>query len=144
MIKTESGEKIQTEDVEAAYGEESAIREIGVLGEKGKLVALIVPDRPSSDDGKETVRKAVETASKRLPSHQRISDYAITPDALPRTRLGKIQRHRLAERYERAKDGGEKPCAQGPVLIEEMAGEERALLQDAAAQAVWEMLARRY
>src|SRR5437773_11317107 len=144
LIKTESGEKIQTEDVEAAYAEESAIREIGVLGEKGKLVALIVPDRASSDDGKDAVRKAVEKTSKRLPSHQRISDYAITPDALPRTRLGKIQRHRLAERYKEVKEGGEKAPRAGPMSADEMSGEDRALLEDSAAQSVWEVLAKRY
>jgi len=144
LIKTESGEKIQTEDVEAAYAEESAIREIGVLGEKGKLVALIVPDRSSSDDAKEAVRKSVETASKWLPSHQRISDYAITPDALPRTRLGKIQRHRLAERYKEAKEGGEKSAAAEPMSVDEMSGEDRALLEDSSAQSVWELLAKRY
>src|SRR5438874_360496 len=144
LIKTESGEKIQTEDVEAAYAGEIAIREIGVLGEKGKLVALIVPDRSSSDDAKEAVRKAIETASKRLPSHQRISDYAITPDALPRTRLGKIQRHRLAERYKEAKKGGEKAAAAQPMSVEEMSGEDRALLEDSSAQSVWEKLAKRY
>ena len=144
LIKTESGEKIQTEDVEAAYAEESAIREIGVLGEKGKLVALIVPDRASSDDGKDAVRKAVERASKRLPSHQRISDYAITRDALPRTRLGKIQRHRLAERYKETKEGSEKAAAAKPMSVNEMSGEDRALLEDSSAQSVWELLAKRY
>src|SRR5204863_9254437 len=82
LIKTESGEKIQTEDVEAAYAEEAGIREIGVLEKAGKLVAVIVPKQTSSD-AKDAVRKAVETASKQLPSHQRISDYALTPDALP-------------------------------------------------------------
>jgi long-chain acyl-CoA synthetase len=143
LIKTESGEKIQTEDVEEAYAEESAIREIGVLEKKGKLVALVVPKQTGSD-AKDTVRKAIETASKRLPSHQRISDYAITADALPRTRLGKIQRHRLAERYEKAKEGGEKAAAAGPMDVDEMSGEDRALLEDSAAQSVWEMLARRY
>jgi long-chain acyl-CoA synthetase len=143
LIKTESGEKIQTEDVEEAYAEESAIREIGVLEKKGKLVALVVPGQ-SGGDAKDTVRKAVETASKKLPSHQRISDYAITPDALPRTRLGKIQRHRLAERYEQAKEGGEKAAAAGPMDIDEISGEDRALLEDSAAQSVWELLAKRY
>src|SRR5213076_2219854 len=114
LIKTESGEKIQTEDVEEAYAEESTIREIGVLEKGGKLVAVIVP-KPAGrgDDAKAAVRKAVETASKRLPTHQRISDYAITPDALPRTRLGKIQCHRLEERYEQAKEDGEKAAAAG-------------------------------
>jgi long-chain acyl-CoA synthetase len=145
LIKTESGEKIQTEDVEAAYAEESAIREIGVLEEKGKLVGVIVPKHAGGGDNtNDAVRKAVEAASKRLPSHQRISDYAITPDALPRTRLGKIQRHRLAERYQQAKQGGEKAPVAGPMSIEEMSGEDRALLEDPAAQSVWDLLAKKY
>jgi long-chain acyl-CoA synthetase len=145
LIKTESGEKIQTEDVEAVYAEESAIREIGVLETGGKLVALVVPKQTArGEDAKDAVRAAIEAASKRMPSHQRISDYAVTPDALPRTRLGKIQRHRLAERYEQAKKGGEKTRAAGPMSIEEMSGEDRALLEDPAAQAVWELLVKRY
>src|SRR5207248_3512855 len=124
LIKTESGEKIQTEDVEAAYAEESAIREIGVLEEKGKLVAVVVPKQTGGgDQGKDAVRAAIETASKRMPSHQRISDYAITHDALPRTRLGKIQRHRLAERYKEGKEGGEKAAVAKPMDVDEMSGE---------------------
>ena len=43
LIKTESGEKVQTEEVESAYAKEPAIREIGVLEKQGKLVALIDP-----------------------------------------------------------------------------------------------------
>src|SRR5207249_1775441 len=145
LIKTESGEKIQTEDVEAVYAEKSAIREIGVLEKGGKLVALVVPKQAGrADETKDTVRKAIETASKRMPSHQRISDYAITHDAFPRTRLGKIQRHRLAERYEQAKEGGEKAAGAGPMDVDEMSGEDRALLEDSAAQSVWELLAKRY
>src|SRR5438093_2661721 len=145
LIKTESGEKVQTEDVEDAYAEESAIREIGVLEKKGKLVALIVSGGTAhGDEGKDAVRKAVEAASKQLPSHQRISDYAITPDALPRTRLGKIQRHRLEERYDHAKEGGEKAPKAEPMSIDEMSGEDRALLEDSVAQSVWELLAKRY
>src|SRR6266702_1904961 len=130
LIKTESGEKIQTEDVEAAYAEESAIREIGVLEEKGKLVALVVPKQTGGgDQGNDVIRAAIETASKRMPSHQRISDYAITPDALPRTRLGKIQRHRLDERYKEVRESGEKAPRAGPMSADEMSGEDRALLE---------------
>lgn len=74
LIKTESGEKIQTEDVEAVYAEESAIREIGVREKGGKLVGIVVPKHGGrGDEAKEAVRKAIETASKRMPSHQRIS-----------------------------------------------------------------------
>ncbi len=63
---------------------------------------------------------------------------------MPRTRLGKIQRHHLEERYEQAKEGGEKAPKAGPMSVEEMSGEDRALLEDPAAQSVWELLARRY
>jgi long-chain acyl-CoA synthetase len=145
LIKTESGEKIQTEDVEAAYASETGIREIGVLEERGKLVALIVPRRTGPrDEAETTVRTAVEAASKRLPSYERISDYAITPDALPRTRLGKIQRHLLVPRFEKAKKAGERAIEARAMAVEEMSGEDRALLENAVAQSCWELLARRY
>lgn len=144
LIKTESGEKIQTEDLEAAYSAESGVREIGVLQKGGKLVALVVPrlSDPTVDVAGE-VRAAIETASSRLPSYERISEYMITRDALPRTRLGKIQRHLLAQRFEQAQT--EKQVAEtGPMAIEEMSGEDRALLEHPAALACWEILIRRY
>ena len=145
LIVTESGEKVQTEDVEAAYSERSAIHEIGVLQKEGKLVALIVPERTEGGvDLASAIRAAVETVSKRLPSYQRIGEYAITSEALPRTRLGKIQRHRLAKRYEQAKEGGKKSLVAGPVPLEELSEEDQALLEDSAAQSVWKLLARRY
>lgn len=144
LIKTESGEKIQTEDLEAAYSVESRVREIGVLQKGGKLVALVVPrlSDPKVDVAGE-VRAAIETASSRLPSYERISEYIITRDALPRTRLGKIQRHLLAQRFEQAQT--EKQFTEtGPMAIEEMSGEDRALLEHLAALACWEILIRRY
>src|SRR5207253_10600902 len=55
-----------------------------------------------------------------------------------------IQRHRLEERYKQAKEGGEKASKAGPMPIDEMSGEDRALVEDPAAQSVWELLAKRY
>lgn len=102
--------KIQTEDVESAYAKEPAIREIGILEKSGNLVALIVPNRAASGDNIDAaVRAALETASRRLPTYERISDYAITADTLPQTRLGKIQRHRLPARFDLAKTPVPKP-----------------------------------
>ena len=145
LIKTTSGEKVQTEDVETAYAEEPSIREIGVLEKGGKLVALIVPDRAVCGNQIERgVRTAMENASRRLPSYERVSDYAITPDALPRTRLGKIQRHRLAERFDAAKNAGGNAAVAESMPVEKMSGEDRALLEDPAAQSVWKLLERRY
>lgn len=145
LIKTEGGEKVQTEDVEAAYEAQPGIREIGVLEKGGKLAALVVPERTGpGKEAESAIRLAIETASRKLPSYERISDYAITADALPRTRLGKIQRHRLVERFERAKQHGDQVAEPTPMAIEEMSGEDRALLDDPAAHSVWELLIRRY
>ena len=144
LIKTESGEKVQTEDVELAYAKEPAIREIGVLEKHGKLVALIVPERAAcGNDVDAAVRAALETASRKLPTYERISDYALTNDALPHTRLGKLQRHRLAQRFELAGKSGEATLA-GAMSLEEMSGEDRALFEEPRPHAVWELLARRY
>src|SRR5205814_7172841 len=46
--------------------------------------------------------------------------------------------------YEKAKGGGEKTAVAGPMDVDEMSGEDRALLEDSAAQSVWELLAKRY
>ena len=145
LIKTESGEKVQTEDVEAAYAKEPAIRELGVLKKGGKLVALIVPERAAcGDDIAAAVRGAIETASRNLPSYERISEFALTNDALPHTRLGKLQRHRLAQRFAEAKSTGAKTAPTGVMPLEEMSGEDRALFEEARPHAVWELLGRRY
>lgn len=147
LIVTEGGKKVQPDDVEEAYAEEKTIREIGVLQKDGKLVALIVPAGKQGEQNVEhAIREAIERVSRRLPPYQRVSDYALTHDAIQRTRLGKIRRHLLSERYEKAKRGEEsshEPTA-GPMRIEEMSGEDRALLDDHPAQATWELLARRY
>lgn len=86
------------------------------------------------------------SGSKRLPSYQRISDYAISSEPLEFTRLGKLRRHVLDERYERARRGkeGSAEAAVAPVTPEEMSGEDRALLENTAAMGVWKLLTDRY
>ncbi|MCA3749403.1 MAG: AMP-binding protein, partial [Rubrobacter sp.] len=148
LIVTEGGENVQPEDVEEAYLEHPVIREIGVLEEEGRLVALIVPEaaeiRRGGKEIEEAIREAVEERSKNLPSYQRISDYAVTREPLEYTQLGKLRRHILKERYEKAKEGEEGPVETGPIPIEEMSREDRALLEDPAAKRVWDLLADRY
>src|SRR6266480_4640760 len=41
-------------------------------------------------------------------------------------------------------EGGEKAAAAQPMSVEEMSGEDRALLEDPSAQSVWELLTKRY
>jgi long-chain acyl-CoA synthetase len=119
MIVTESGENVQPDEVENAYAKHSAIREIGVLGQDGQLVALIVPERGEVGGGDlvQAIEQAVETQSRDLPSYQRLAEFRLTRESLPRTRLGKIQRHKLRERFRQAAEDGDDQAA-SPVAIE--------------------------
>src|SRR5205807_4346400 len=112
---------------------------------EGKLVAVIVPNTNDPGSGEEAVRAAVEERSRELPSYQRLTDVVISRQPLPRTPLGKVQLHKLEELYEQAGQGEEGPAQQaGPLPVEEMSPEDRALLENPAARQVWDWLARRH
>lgn len=158
MIVTEGGENVRPEDVEAAYAEHPAIREIGVLADDARLVALVVPDRgrtkdeggethgAGADDGAEAiVEEAIDAVAAEQPSYRRPNEFRLTRQALPRTHLGKLRRHKLRERFEQAAhDGGDEADAVGPLAIEDMETSDQALLDDPAARRVWDLLAREY
>jgi len=108
LIVTPGGKNVQPEAVEQAYLENPLIREIGVLQKDGRLVLVIVPETDEISQGEDmnsSMREAIEEESKRLPSYQRISGYAISREPLEYTRLGKLRRHVLEERYDRAERG---------------------------------------
>ena len=151
LIVTEGGKNIQPEEVEEIYEAHPVIREIGVLQKDGRLVAVIVPDpgevRQREGGGvEEAIREAVQEKAKRLPSYQRLSDHAITREPLEYTQLGKLRRHLLENRYDRAKEGEQEgEGVAGPIPVEEMSEEDRELLEgNRTAERVWELLARRY
>jgi long-chain acyl-CoA synthetase len=147
MIVTESGENVQPDEVENAYAKHSAIREIGVLGQDGQLVALIVPERGEVGGGDlaQAIEQAVGAQSRDLPSYQRLAEFRLTRESLPRTRLGKIQRHKLGERFRQAaEDGDGDDQAASPVAIEEMNSEDQTLLDDPTARKTWQLLGRKY
>jgi long-chain acyl-CoA synthetase len=150
MIILPGGENVWPEKVEAVLEQSEHIREAGVLEQGGRLVGLLVPEAhalPSEGDQEleERLRRAVEQQSHMLPSHHQLSDYALTPDPLPRTRLGKLRRHTLAERYAQAQQGGGQPAQErGPLPLDQMAPEDRQLLEDPTARQVWDWLAQRF
>jgi long-chain acyl-CoA synthetase len=151
MIVTQGGENVQPDGVEDAYAESPLIREAGVLQYKGRLAGIIVPDpgelrRSGATDIEAAVRKAVGERSRTMPSYQRLSEFVVSRESLPRTRLGKIKRHLLTERFEQEKQRIEagKPERKGPMAREEMADQDRALLESEAAERTWSWLAGRY
>lgn len=151
MIVTEGGKNVHPEDVEEAYQASPLVREIVVLERDHRLVGLIVPETKALPGGgdpaaaREAVGKAVQEISRKLASYQRISDFVLTAETLPRTRLGKPRRHLLAERYDKA-ERGEGPSTERkePIAVAEMTAEDRTLLEDDAVRATWAWLAAKF
>lgn len=141
LIVTESGKNVQPEDVEAVYQAHPLIAEAAVLQVNHRLVALLVPDAGAGegDAAYVALRAAVAEQSLRLPSYQRVVEFAITHEPLARTALGKLRRHLLAERYRQASAAHDDrlPAAH-------LAAVDEALLRDPRARAVWDYLTERY
>lgn len=151
LIVTEGGKNIQPDEVEEIYQQHTALREVGILEQEGHLVALIVPEMQEiatrdPDEAERVISSAVQEGSKHLASYKRVSDYVITHDPLPRTRLGKLRRHLLSEHYKKATQGteGQDERSIGPISPDEMAEEDRVLLENDAAKEVWAWIGRRY
>lgn len=148
VIVTESGKNVQPDEIEEHYALHPLIAEIGVLEDNGRLVALIVPDtaaiKSSGRDEDEAIREAIAEQGRKLPTYQRLADFSMAREALPRTRLGKIQRHLLKAQYQRRDEHAHTGVQAGLLPIEEMSGQDYALLENSHARQVWQWLGHRY
>ncbi|WP_455246050.1 AMP-binding protein, partial [Petrachloros mirabilis] len=149
-ITLPGGEKIWPERIEEAMEGLASIRELAVLARDGRLVAVVVPAAASIQPrelGKITasIEADIEGALRPLPSYYRISEFVLDVDPLPRTRLGKIQRHKLLELFEAGKRRkGLGPVEARPIAIESMGPEDRQLLEDPIALRTWSWMAERF
>jgi long-chain acyl-CoA synthetase len=137
------GKKLFPEDIEKHYARIPFIKEIAVLQHKKALVALVVPNPEAIRTRGATrleglLREEIEHATATLRSHERISGYAITTEALPHTQLGKLKRHLLPDIYEQAKSGKR----QKPKV--ELTAEDKDLLARPEAKPIWDWLVARY
>lgn len=149
LIITESGKNIQPDELEEAYAAHPAIGEIGILSKEGRLAGIIVPDLKMINrnglDIEQAIRQAVSQQAAKLPSYKSLAEYAITREALPRTRLGKIRRHLLAELYTKARSGEpEEEMKKGAIPLSQMSDHDQALLEDGKVREIWKWLAQRY
>ncbi len=147
LIVTPGGENIQPEEVERVFSAHPFIQEFALLEWGGRLVGVAMPDpgeirRAGMEDISIALRQAVGEVNQRLPSYQRIVDFAVTRDPLPRTRLGKLRRHELPRCYEELKSG--RAQHPGPLPVERMAEADRRLLEEPLVRSVWDWLARRF
>jgi len=109
LIVLPNGKKMNPEEVEAHYGASAYIKELCILSprageEAGHLVAVIVPDEDLLRAHKHVdigfkIRWELDTTSQTLPVYKRIRGFVLTPESLPRTRLGKLIRYQIEARY---------------------------------------------
>ena len=146
LIVTEGGENVQPTAVEEHYAGHRAVREVGVLKHDGRLAALVVPEPRellADEEPADAARRAIEERSEGLPSYQRATEVAVTSEPLPRTRLGDLRRHLLAERFAQAV-ANEPSSDRRPMDPADMSPEDRRLLEAPAAGATWELLTERF
>ena len=141
MIVLADGKNIQPEEIEESYTKSPYLREVAVLGQDGRLGALVVPDvtaigQASTGNIEEVVRAELGRVSRDLRPHERVSDYHITLDALPRTSLGKIKRHLLPSLFDRARSKTDIAELEDIGLSKT----DRSLISSAAARVVMDAL----
>ncbi|MEK7205212.1 MAG: AMP-binding protein, partial [candidate division NC10 bacterium] len=140
VIVLSSVKNIYPEEVEEPYLKSPYIKEVCLVpqtAERGGaevegLLALVLPDLDSfRAEGMtnvfETIRWDMENIGRNLPAYKRPTGLVIVKEGFPRTRLGKIQRHLVAQRFrdERAQAAGvpEAPPSDADVaLLEDEAG----------------------
>lgn len=143
LIVLGGGKNVMPEEVEAAYGANPAIREVAVLERAGALVAIVLPDLAAvhatgSLRVEDVVRVALQEAAQGLPPYQRLAGFVLAREALPRTRLGKLQRFRLPALY------ADLLAGRGAVAATPPTEEEAALIARPGAAEVWTILKARY
>ncbi len=147
VIILPSGKNVYPEDVEAHYAKTSVVGEICVLGVKDevgefagaeKLCAIVVPDfdylkANHISNTRELIRWELDGLGRELPEYQRVRDYIVRTEPLPRTATRKIKRFELKQQIE---DSGvvarQTRDAEQFVLTDE----DRALLDSPAGKAV--------
>ncbi len=114
VIVLPSGKNVHPEDLEVQYLKSPLVEELAILGIRDenemrsgaeKLVAVVVPDfnylkLENVANSKEAIRHGLDNLGRQLPEYQRVRDYIIRVDALPRTATRKIKRFQLKREIE--------------------------------------------
>lgn len=118
IIVLPSGKNIYPEEVEQHYLKDVLISEICVLqkndtsGNPGGLQAVIYPEMDELrargvTKPRQRILACMAHVGANLPSYMRINDMVLADEPLPRTRLGKLRRHKVKEIAEKKKAGND-------------------------------------
>jgi len=143
LLVLADGKKVFPEALEKMYAGSKLLREVAILEDGGRLVALIVADERAIRE-RGTIRQAtllreeLEEVGARLSPHQRLTAFRVSRSPLPRTQLGKLRRHLLPALYKQAASAEAKPAST------EISAEDAKLLASERARAAWQWLVARY
>ena len=147
VIKLPSGKNVFPEDVEAHYEQSPFVSEVCVLGLRDeasefkgaeKLGAVVVPNfdylkTRNIANAREWVVWELENLGRELPEYQRVHDFILRAEPLPRTSTRKVRRFELKDEIE-----SERKLSGRPVVakVEVLTATEQALMDSPAGQAV--------
>jgi long-chain acyl-CoA synthetase len=114
LIILSGGKNITPEEIESYYSQSPFVKELCVLaigeGTKERLAAVIVPDvdycrKVGQVNIRGSIKWDIENLSKKFPAYKRIMDFIVVKEDLPRTRLGKLKRFAIKDKYLRELTG---------------------------------------
>ncbi len=146
VIVLPSGKNVHPEDLEVHYLKCPLVGEMAVIGISDeaearagaeKLAAVIVPDfaylkQAKIANSKEAIRHELDSLGRELPEYQRVRDYIIRVEPLPRTATNKIKRFQLKKEVETGVIAAEAK----EVKAWEFSAEDTVLIETNTAKAV--------
>lgn len=106
IIVLQNGKNVNPVELEQKLEKIEYIKEAGVFLKNDKLHAVISPDYEftSANEIKDIQqlfkKEVIPSFNRELTSYKRIMKYSLIKEEIPRTRLGKIQRFKLADLYD--------------------------------------------
>jgi long-chain acyl-CoA synthetase len=114
VIVLPSGKNVHPEDLEVHYLKAPEVEELAIIGVADasesragaeKLIAVVIPNfeylkQSKQPNSKEAVRYALDNLGRSLPEYQRVREYIVRSEPLPRTATRKIKRFELRKEVE--------------------------------------------
>lgn len=147
VIVLPSGKNVHPEDLEVHYLKTPLVEELAILGVKDtssahagaeKLIAVAVPDFEylklnSIANSQNAIRHALDNLGRELPEYQRVRDYIVRTEPLPRTATRKIKRFALQKEIENGTIASVQPRA---AKEWEFTADDTALMNSGAGKTV--------
>ncbi len=147
VIVLPNGKNIHPEDLEVQYSKTPLVEEICILGVKDetsnlagaeKLIGIAVPDfaylkQNNIANSREAIRHELDNLGRQLPEYQRVRDYVVRAEPLPRTATRKIKRFQLQKEIE---ENGYDTSGAPDKKVWEFTDEDDALLNSNVGQAL--------